>query len=87
MVKLDLQYDTLHTDLSNKEQELINCQEETKEYEELIKEEESNYRRVAAENKKKLEELHERHEKLASENEVITQKLANRKATTNDLRK
>jgi len=37
----------------------------------LIKEEEQNYRKIAEENKKKLEELHERHEKLATENDVI----------------
>lgn len=50
----------LAADLSTKEQELINCQEETKEYEDMIHEEEETYKRVAAENKKKLEELQER---------------------------
>jgi hypothetical protein len=60
MIKLDQQNEVLAADLSTKEQELINCQEETKEYEDMIHEEEETYRRVAAENKKKLEELQER---------------------------
>lgn len=47
----------LQNELTSKEQDLINSQEETKEYESLIKEEEENYCRIAAENKKKLEDM------------------------------
>lgn len=71
MIKLDQQNEVLAADLSTKEQDLINCQEETKEYEDMIYEEEETYRRVAAENKKKLEELQERQAQLNTENEVI----------------
>jgi hypothetical protein len=71
MLKLDQQNDILATELSVKEQELINVQEETRELDDMITEEEETYKRVAAENKKKLEELQTKQTELNTENEVL----------------
>lgn len=87
IIKLDLHNDILQAELNQKEQELLNSQEETKEYESMIHDEEEHFKEVAADNKRKLEELQEKQSQLNTENEVLSQKLISRKATTTDLRK
>jgi phosphoglycerate-specific signal transduction histidine kinase len=66
---------------------MVSLHRDVEAMDDLIQQEETNYKRIAQENKHKLEELQDSQNRLIEENEVLTQKLSHRKATSTDLKK